>query len=286
MGYQKNIGNTVHIVQIKSVIKIIIQEGYCKNMNELALYIKNLPYTLEDLSRFVFFGREKYNAVRAEIRAMEKLKLVDEIRNQKRQEAQMLAETILDVEVRLGELFKEIPKAVNQYKSAAVSSVDSKTKRETLEKLGFSKKQGERLEILAENADLVEQVKAEARENNDFPTRAQVLERAKFRIIRTDANIDEYESDENNAEEIRLANYEEFLNLSVKVFKELTKIIELIANFEITPHRMDALIDNFDSVLKPDNEIRYINDSIDKLNKIKSELWKANRYETRKQTWQ
>ena len=46
-------------------------------MNEIELYVKKLPDTMEDLSRFVFVGREKYNSVRAEIRAMEKLKLVE-----------------------------------------------------------------------------------------------------------------------------------------------------------------------------------------------------------------
>jgi hypothetical protein len=281
-------------------------------MNEIALYVKNLPDTMEDLSRYLFFGREKYNAVRAEIRAMEKLKLVDEVRNQKREEAQMLAETILDIEVKLGELFKAIkPRSGgdrgNQY-TGGKSNTDvtfgkyaSETKEEKLKDLGFNKMQAHRLETLAENADLVEQIKAEARENNDFPSRKQVLERAKFRLMKknenTDRNGDEYESEENSTEPIWVINtedyqaqqekelkeYEAFMDLRVKVFKELTKIIELIADFEITPYRMDALIDNFDSVLQPDNQIRYISDSIDKLNKIKSELWKGYRYEKRKQ---
>ena len=45
----------------------------------------------------------------AEIRAIEKVKLAEEVRNQKRQEAQMLSEVLLDSEVKLGQLFDKIP---------------------------------------------------------------------------------------------------------------------------------------------------------------------------------
>ena len=167
-------------------------------MNEIILYTSNLPDTMQDLSRFVFFGREKYNAVRAEIRAIEKLKVAEEVLAQKREEASMLMETVLDAEVRLGELFRAIPKAANQYKSAADSDVDSKTKKQVVENLGFSQKQAERLETLSENADLVEYVKAEARENGEFPTRSRVLELATgFKILKKkeNDNAEDYEED-------------------------------------------------------------------------------------------
>ena len=81
-------------------------------MSEIILHNPNLPDTMQDLSRFVLIGREKYKAVRAEILAIDKLQLAEEVRSQKRQEAQMLGAAILDAEVRLGELFKEIP--INQ----------------------------------------------------------------------------------------------------------------------------------------------------------------------------
>jgi len=214
---------------------------------------------MEDLSRFVLIGREKYTAVRAEIRAIDKLKLAEEVRNQKNEEATMLAEALLDAEARLGELFKKIPKAVNQYKSAADSDVDSKTKKEVVENLGFSQKQAERFETLAENPDIVEYVKAEARENGEFPTRARVLELA---------------SEKNKQEDVRIPEEpDESMDLKSQVYTELSKIHELIADFEITPHRMEALRDNFDAVIRPDDHICYMNESIDKLQKIRLEIY-------------
>lgn len=78
-------------------------------MNELATYEQSgLPGTIEDLSRFVLVGREKLTAVRAAIRAIDRVQLAQEVRNQKMDEARMLSEALLDAEVRLGEMTKQM----------------------------------------------------------------------------------------------------------------------------------------------------------------------------------
>ena len=96
----------------------------------------------------------------------------------------MLAEALLDAEVKIGDLLKQIPKATkgNQYTGKMVndSSVDNqKTKKQVVEELGFNQKQAERFETLSSNKEIVEQVKAEARENEDIPTRTRVLQLVK-----------------------------------------------------------------------------------------------------------
>lgn len=78
---------------------------------EIIIRNQNLPNTIEELAKFVLVGREKLVSVRAEIRAIDKLELAEEVREQKREEAQMLAEALIDAEVRIGDLLKEIPKA-------------------------------------------------------------------------------------------------------------------------------------------------------------------------------
>lgn len=86
---------------------------------EIATYQKNLPTTIDDLAQFVLVGREKLVSVRAAIRAIEKVKLAQEVRQQKLLEAQDIADAVLDAEVRIGELTSRIPKATttsgNQY---------------------------------------------------------------------------------------------------------------------------------------------------------------------------
>lgn len=196
-------------------------------MNNIATYIENLPDNLKDLSSFILVGREKLTAVRAEIRAIEKLELAEEVRKQKRDEARMLSEALLDAEVRVGELTKRIPKSAggrpvktinsgvksfasnsdvtgsaNQWKSSSGVTFDSnieteilppQTKEEILADMGFGLMQVNRYETLADNKDLVEQVKAEARETGEIPTRGKVLDLVKARKQRQQPqNITEY----------------------------------------------------------------------------------------------
>lgn len=159
---------------------------------------EQLPDNLKDLSAFVLVGREKLTAVRAEIRAIQKLELAEEVRQQKMDEARMLSEALLDAEVKIGELTKLIPKTprienirsnsgvTSEKRAASNSSVTSQneqpqTKEQAIADMGFSKMQISRFETLADNKDLVEQVKAEARENNTIPTRGKVLELARER---------------------------------------------------------------------------------------------------------
>lgn len=164
-------------------------------MNNIATYTENLPDNLQDLNSFILVGREKLTAVRAEIRAIEKLELAEEVRKQKRDEARMLSEALLDAEVRVGELTKRIPKASpgrpEKISNTAVTNFNNnaevlppQTKEQILADMGFGKMQVSRYETLADNKDLVEQVKAEARETGEIPTRGKVLDLVKERKLR------------------------------------------------------------------------------------------------------
>ena len=162
-------------------------------MSNITGYTANLPDNLKDLNSFILVGREKLTAVRAEIRAIEKLELAEEVRKQKRDEARMLSEALLDAEVRVGELTKRIPKQSGQRTDLQLSNsgvtkstevLPLQTKEEVLADMGFGKMQVSRYETLADNKDLVEQVKAEARETGEIPTRGKVLDLVKERKLR------------------------------------------------------------------------------------------------------
>lgn len=145
-----------------------------------------LPSTLEDLSKFVLIGRDKLNIVRSQIKAMDKLELAEGVRTQKKEEAQMLAEALLDAEVRIGEILNAMPKASGGDRRSDNFKKDSgvhfeKTKQQATEELGFDAKQVQRFQTLAANKDLVEQIKQEARDADDLPTRTAVLQAAKAR---------------------------------------------------------------------------------------------------------
>lgn len=152
-------------------------------MNELEKRKEYLPSTLEDLSTFVLIGRDKLNIVRSQIKAMDKLELAEGVRSQKKEEAQMLAEALLDAEVRIGEILNAMPKAQGQRNDKLGNNTVTKlqTKEQAAQELGFDKMQVSRFQTLAANKDLVEQIKQEARDADDLPTRTAVLQAAKAR---------------------------------------------------------------------------------------------------------
>jgi len=228
-------------------------------MNDIGLTNSKLPATIEDLSKFVLIGREKLSSVRAEIRAIDKLQLAQEVRDQKRDEARMLSEALLDAEVRLGEMLQALPKADkgNQYTGKMVnrnSADNQKPKYQAVNELGLSLDQAERFETLANNKDLVEQVKAEARENDDLPTRTAVLSLAKARgeRFRQEGKRD----DEADAR--------------FKEFRKATKGIDTLRDDEefLQAVVWSATIYGSDKG-NIDYEVEYLNRYIDKLNRIK-----------------
>lgn len=155
-------------------------------MTEIIKQAQSLPSNIEDLSKFALIGREKLVAVRAEIRAIDKVGLAQEVRQQKLQEAQDIAEAVLDAEVRIGELMRDVPKASggdhgNQYTGGKNNTSDNfaKTKAEVIAEAGFTPMQVSRFETLAAHPEIVAQAKAEARENDDIVSRSLVLEKVK-----------------------------------------------------------------------------------------------------------
>lgn len=146
-------------------------------MNEIATMQKQLPENIEDLSKFALVGREKLAAVRAEIRAIQKVGLAKEVLEQKKAEAQEIAELVTLSEVKIGAMLKEIPKA--QGKRTDITSnpkgQDVETKTGTIRELGFTPKQTAQFQQMAEHEDIVHEAIAEARENDDIVSRSAVL---------------------------------------------------------------------------------------------------------------
>lgn len=162
-------------------------------MNEIATSNIMLPETLPDLSKFVLVGREKLNAVRAEIRAINKVGLAREVRDQKLREAQDIADAVLDAEVRIGELTASIPKAQgirNDLKPVRTGA--EKSKAETLQEIGIKQDTAERLEQLARHPEKVEEAKAKAREEERIVTRQDVLKEIKKPHVVNNSKDDEW----------------------------------------------------------------------------------------------
>lgn len=150
-------------------------------MNELSVVQCGLPDSLSDLARFVLIGRDKLQAVRAEISAIQKLGLAKDVYEQKKTEAQEIAETVTLAEMRTGELLKAIPKATTNHKNLEkrTDAPFLKPKEKVIKELGFERTQAQRMEQLAENPEIVKEAIQEARDNDDIVSRAFVLDKIK-----------------------------------------------------------------------------------------------------------
>ena len=157
-------------------------------MNEaVILNQNNLPAKLEDLTKFVLIGREKLVAVRAEIRAIDKVGLAQEVRKQKLEEAQFISEAVLDAEVRIGELMQAVSKAAGGDRRSGNFKIDSgvdfeKFKSEPEElKLESEVKNAEAEEIQAEDNSRTSQTKSKAEDNSDKPkTKSEIIKETGF----------------------------------------------------------------------------------------------------------
>lgn len=173
--------------------------------NSLDTIHAGLPANIDDLSKFVLVGREKLVAVRAEIRAIDKVGLAQEVREQKLREAQDIADAVLDAEVRIGELMSDKPKATAnnnpsglkkpqiEYRVDLGSAKNNtpphnnpvhntpkqdavKPKSEIVKESGLTQKQVEQFQRMAAHPEAVARAKAQARESGDILSRSKVLQ--------------------------------------------------------------------------------------------------------------
>lgn len=145
-------------------------------MKEIQVLNSQLPTAVEDLAKYVMVGREKLVALQAELRAIDKVGLVDEIRQQKLLEAQDLADEVLLAEIRLGELISEIPELPGKRTDLEpLDTTAQRSKKEVLQDLGFSVKTAQRFETLAKHPDIVASMSAEARAGGEIISRTSIL---------------------------------------------------------------------------------------------------------------
>lgn len=209
-------------------------------MDELTTVEKQLPSTLQELSKFVLVGREKLVAVRAEIRAIKKVGLAKEVHEQKLKEAQDIAEAVLDAEMQMGKLTAAMPKASggdhgNQYTGGKSNTDDTfakeKPKEEQLADIGITRQQASCYETLAKHPEIVEQAKESARRSNDIVNRSSVL-KAIANSTPQKKSVEEQAKEEHKQFEEKVA--QDVVTLAdIKKDKQNQKVIQLGAAKEL-----------------------------------------------------
>lgn len=152
-----------------------------QQMYSLSEQTHQLPAELPELAKYVLIGREKLAAVRAEINAIKKVGLAKEVLEQKRAEAQEIAELVTLSEVKIGAMLKEIPSKAGARTDIKTTSSNRheevKPKMEVAKDLGFTKDQVSQFQRMADHEDVVQKAIVEARENDDIISRNAVLKK-------------------------------------------------------------------------------------------------------------
>ena len=142
---------------------------------------QQLPARMEDLAQFVLIGTEQLTAVRAAIRALDKLNVASDVYHQKLQEAQDLGEAVLDAKVKVGELALAAPSMTgkhdnraNQYtteesgKTLSAQRFSTSGKQEVAVAVGVKPATLREWQQLAQHPELVEEAKQQARQSGEI----------------------------------------------------------------------------------------------------------------------
>jgi len=151
--------------------------GKAVEIFELAKRKGGLPVKLEDLVPLSFIGQAAVSFYRSKIKLMDQLKMTESQRKVTLKDGQDAGEMLLDIEARIGELAEKEERAttlpvrgVRQGRGMKPSGKPPKHER-----LGVSEKHMHQSVAIHKHPEIVERVKAQARENEDIPTRTAVI---------------------------------------------------------------------------------------------------------------
>ena len=148
---------------------------------EIIVTNQQLPTKFEDVAQFAVLAQEKLKSVKAEINAIKRLGLARDVYEQKKAEAQELAELTVRAEVKLGEITSNMPTAQGA-RTDLTSLPQGKevvTKQAALKGANINAKRASHYEAMAAHPEIVEAAITEARENDDIVSRSFVLEKIK-----------------------------------------------------------------------------------------------------------
>lgn len=144
------------------------------------LVVKNhlLPEKIEDLNTMRFIGEAAKKYYQAKIKLMNQLGMTQEQRDKTLKDGQDAGDMLLDIEARIGELSEREPKAKSIGLPGGGSLPSGKVPK--YERLGLTEKQMANSQAIHQNPKAVEDIKREARENDDIPTKTAVLQKIKL----------------------------------------------------------------------------------------------------------
>jgi len=138
-------------------------------MNQLIKTERQLPATIEELHQFILIGKERLNAHRAKIRAIDKLQIAHVAKEAALNDAQDLADILLDAESKMGEMIENEPNLKGRDLPGKASYGVS------LKNYGINQKESHFAQTVARNPEWVIEIKKKAREEGRLATSQDVI---------------------------------------------------------------------------------------------------------------
>jgi hypothetical protein len=136
-----------------------------------------LPAKLNDLVPLSFIGQAAVSFYRSKIKLMDQLNMTEAQRKATLRDGQDAGEMLLDIETRIGELYEKAPEAERPGRPSVHPGT---TKKEMAPKGTAINQRFKHSRMIARNPEIVEKVKAQARENEDIPTRTAVINEIRY----------------------------------------------------------------------------------------------------------
>lgn len=146
---------------------------------KLAKQSNLLPAKIDELVPLSFIGQAAVSFYRQKIKLMDQLKMTEAQRKATLSDGQDAGEMLLDIETRIGELAKEEGRVpVSTSKDTGRFEKSGKAKK--AERLGIERNRFQNAQKIAANPKIVEKVKAQAKANEDIPTKTAVLAEIRY----------------------------------------------------------------------------------------------------------
>jgi hypothetical protein len=134
-----------------------------------------LPATLDKLVPMSFIGQAAVKFYQTKIKLMDQLKMTEEQRKATLSDGQDAGEMLLDIEARIGELLPSAEEARNAGSKRGPAIRDGKKTIPSPLPEGITKHRASDARTIKDNPEIVAKIKAQARKNEDIPTKTAVL---------------------------------------------------------------------------------------------------------------
>lgn len=151
-------------------------------MNDLSEVNFQFPETIDDLTKWDMFFSARIPLYK---KLLKNVKSWDEASEEEKRilrRAQEEAENLIDIHTVMGEMYRNLPEESGGDKKSADYQADinvglKTAKQEYREQTKLSEKKAQRFANISNHPEIVAEVKADARENNELPTETEILKR-------------------------------------------------------------------------------------------------------------